>query len=44
MPPFLMSILFSLILNVLAPHSNVVLPHAHGLSKIDQRVVDVSFE
>lgn len=44
MPPFLMSLVFSLILNVLAPHSNVALPHAHGLTKIDQQVVDVSFE
>lgn len=44
MPPLLMTALFSLVLSLVAPHSNVALPLAHGVSKIDQQVVDISVD
>ena len=44
MPPFLITALFSFVLSLLAPHSNVALPHLHALSKIDQQVVEVSVD
>ena len=41
MPPLLMTTLFSIMLNLLVPHSNVALPH---VSKIDNVVSEISFD